>query len=498
MNARNDDSLPSHARIAIIGAGFSGLGAGIRLRQAGQTDFVIIERADSVGGIWRDNTYPGCTCDVPSNLYSLSFAPNPNWSRSFSPQPEIWRYLDDITNKAALRRHIRFGTEVTQARWDSDQRCWQIETTRGSMTAQIILSAAGTLSEPVIPDIPGVGDFDGKVFHTGRWDHDCDLAGKRIAVIGTGASAVQIVPKIQPSAGRLMLFQRTPAWVMAHHDRPVTGAQHWLYRTVPAAQRVVRAGLHGYREALTGAFVQQGFPLGIATRMARGHLEKSVPDPRLRAALTPDYTLGCKRILLSSHFYPALAEPNVELIPSGLAKVDGGTLTAQDGTSREADVIIFATGFRARDWPIAHQIHGRDGQTLAQSWASGGVGALRATTIAGFPNLCLMLGPNTGISHNSVLNMLEAQLSYVLDYVSVLGRPGIAALDARPGAQQKWEQEMDRRGVRSVWTTGGCDSWYLHADGRSRMWPGTTRQFRKATRRVDLGEYEVLRDGSRA
>ena len=484
--------LPGHVRVAVIGAGFAGIGAGIRLRQAGLTDFVILERADAVGGTWRDNTYPGCTCDVPSHLYSFSFAPNPGWSHSFSRQPEIWAYLDAVTDRYGVRPYIRFGTELAGASWDAGCSRWRLRTSHGDLTADVVIAAGGPLSTPSLPDIPGLDTFPGEIFHSARWDHRADLAGQRVAVIGTGASSIQIVPSIQPVAGRLTLFQRTPAWVMPRRDRRISGAEKWLYRQVPVTERLVRLGLHAGRETLVVAFVKQPGLFRAAQRIALRHLARSVPDPDLRARLTPGYTIGCKRILLSNHYYPALNRPNTELVAAGLAKVDGSTLTAQDGTARDADVIVFATGFHVVDMPLARRITGAGGVTLAQVWGED-MRALRGTTIAGFPNLCLLIGPNTGLGHNSLIHIIEAQLDYTLDYLAALDRLGAAALDATPEAEQRWCDDVQRRMASTVWATGGCMSWYLNAAGRNpTLWPGSVGRFRRATRRVDLGEYRAI------
>src|SRR6266516_3797357 len=360
------DTVPEHVRVAIIGAGFGGLGAGVRLRQAGMTGFVILERAASVGGTWRDNTYPGCACDIPSHLYSFSFAPNPGWAHSFSRQPEIWDYLEEITDRHGLRGHLRLGAEVTEARWDAGLARWRLRIARTEptdshagpdphtgpaahtgLTADVLISAAGPLSEPRLPDIPGLAEFPGEVFHSARWDHGARLDGKRVAVVGTGASAIQIVPEIQPTAARLVLFQRTPAWVLPRRDRVITGPEKWVYRHFPPAQRLARLGNYLAREPAFAAFVARPGMLEAAQRIAERHLAKSVADPVLRAKLTPRYVMGCKRILLSSDFYPALTRPNVEVVDAGLARVDGHTAIAGDGTARDVDVIILATGFGA-------------------------------------------------------------------------------------------------------------------------------------------------------
>ena len=484
--------LPSHTRIAVVGSGFGGLGAAARLRENGITDFVVLERAASVGGTWRDNTYPGCACDVPSHLYSFSFAPNPLWTRSFSRQPEIRAYLEDVVDRYSLRRHLRFETEVTEARWDAARSVWRVRTSRGDLTADVLISAAGPLADPSLPDVPGLAAFPGEVFHSARWNHDYDLTGKRVAVVGTGASAIQIVPEIQPHVARLTLFQRTPAWVLPRGDRRITAAERWLYRHVPPTQKLARLSLYAARESTVGAFVKRPALLKSAQRLALYNLNKAIADPELRAKLTPTYTMGCKRILLSNDYYPALARSNVQVVASGLSKVDGSTLISQDGTAHEVDVIILATGFHAVDAPIAEHVFGIGGTSLAESW-QGDMRALRGTTVAGFPNLCLVIGPNTGLGHNSMVHIIESQVQYIVDYVKALDHLGAAALDPRPDAQKRWCDEIERRMEPTVWNTGGCVSWYLNAAGRNpTLWPSSTIRFRRRTRAIDVGEYHLI------
>ena len=491
-------ALPAHVRVAIIGAGFGGIGAGIRLRQAGRTDFVILERASSIGGTWRDNSYPGCCCDVPSHLYSFSFAPNPEWTRSFSSQADIWDYLERVTDGHGVRGHIRLEAEVTGARWDASANRWRIRTTAGDLSADVLISAAGPLSEPKLPDVPGLASFPGEVFHSARWHHGLDLDGKRVALVGTGSSSIQIVPEIQPTASRLVLFQRTPGWVMPVRNRRITEWEKRLYRNVPAAQRLARLGVYLSREALVVGFVKRPELLRAAQRSALKNMERSIADPALRAKLTPSYVMGCKRILLSNSYYPALAQPNVEVVAAGLAKVDGSMVTAQDGTAREVDTIVFATGFRATEMPIARRIYGAAGTSLAEAWG-GTMRALRGTTVPGFPNLCLVIGPNTGLGHSSLVHIIESQLNYILDYLATLDRAPGAALDARRDAEQRWCADIERRMARTVWTTGGCVSWYLTPDGRNpTLWPGSTMSFRRATRRLDPREYDVIRPAATA
>ncbi|MFE7512393.1 flavin-containing monooxygenase [Streptomyces sp. NPDC057540] len=481
-------------KVAVIGSGFGGIGAAVRLRREGITDFVVLERADSVGGAWRDNSYPGCACDVPSHLYSFSFAPNPDWPRTFSGQRHIRAYLEHVTDTFGIRPHLRLNHEMLKARWDADTLRWEIETSGGTFSAEVLVAAAGPLSDPRIPDIPGLADFPGKVFHSARWDHDYDLRGKRVAMVGTGASAIQIVPEIQREVGRLTLFQRTPPWVMPRMDRSISAPERWLHRTLPATATLRRGILWGIRELQVGAFTKHPNELGLVERLARANIARSIKDPELRAKLTPSYRIGCKRILLSNTYYPALARPNVDVVASGLREVRGSTAVAADGTETEVDAIVFGTGFHVTDIPIAERVVGAEGHTLAESWKDG-VQVLRGATAGGFPNLMMIIGPNTGLGNSSMILMIESQLNYLADYLRqlrVLG--GRAALAVRPSAVGAWNRKVQSRMERTVWKAGGCDSWYLDANGRNTtLWPGTTAEFRRETRGVDLSEYEVLR-----
>ncbi|NBE51574.1 flavin-containing monooxygenase [Streptomyces boluensis] len=483
-----------HVRVAVIGSGFGGLGAAVRLRREGITDFVVLERADAVGGTWRDNSYPGCACDVPSHLYSFSFAPNPDWPRTFSGQERIREYLEHVADVFRIRPHIRFNSEVTQTRWNAEELHWEIDTVRGSLTADVVVSASGPLSDPKMPDIPGLDSFEGKVFHSARWDHDYDLRGKRVAMIGTGASAIQIVPAIQREVRSLTLFQRTPPWVMPRADRSISGVERWLHRQLPFTTQARRGILWGIRELQVQAFTKRPNELGLVESLAKANIRRAVKDPELRAKLTPDYRIGCKRILLSNTYYPALAQPNVDVVASGLTEVRGNTLVAADGTETEVDAIIFGTGFHVTDMPIADRVVGAEGATLTDHWKSG-MKSLRGATSDGFPNFLTVIGPNTGLGNSSMILMIEAQLNYLADYMrqlDVLG--GRAALDARPGAVVAWNNRVQERMKRTVWNTGGCTSWYLDANGvNTTIWPGTTTEFRAATKRVDLAEYQVVR-----
>lgn len=486
-----------HVRVAVIGSGFGGLGAAVRLRRQGITDFVVLERAGSVGGTWRDNTYPGCACDVPSHLYSFSFAPNPQWPRNFSGQPHIRAYLEHVTDTFGLRPHLRFHSEVLSLRWNTEELYWEIETASGPLTAEVVVSATGPLSDPKIPDIPGIGTFEGKVFHSARWDHDYDLRGKRVAMIGTGASAIQIVPAIQPQVDRLALFQRTPAWVLPRADRKISAAERWLHTKVPATRAARRQLLWGIRELQVSAFTKRPQELGLVEVLAKAHMKRAVKDPALRAKLSPDYRIGCKRILLSNSYYPALTRPNVDVIAAGLTEVQGNVLVGSDGSRTEADAIVFGTGFHVTDMPIAQRVTGAHGTTLAEEWKDG-MESLRGASAAGFPNFLTIIGPNTGLGNSSMILMIEAQLNYMADYLRQLDTlGGRIALSARPSAVQAWTRFVQRRMERTVWTTGGCDSWYLDANGRNTTaWPGTTAEFKRLTSQVDLAEYELLRPPS--
>jgi cation diffusion facilitator CzcD-associated flavoprotein CzcO len=478
---------PTHLRVAIVGSGFGGLGAAIRLRQQGIDDFLVFERADDLGGTWRDNSYPGCTCDVPSHLYSFSFAPNPGWSRSFSGQPEIWEYLRACAHRFGIGPRIRFGHEVHAASWDEPRRRWRVETSHGTWTADVLVAAAGPLSEPAIPALPGLDRFAGAVFHSARWDHDHDLRGRQVAVVGTGASAIQFVPEIQPKVARLRVFQRTAPWVLPRRDRALTGAERRLYRTVPAAQRLARWSIYWAREGATVGFLRPRV-MRLPQRLALRHLRRAVPDPELRARLTPAYTLGCKRVLLSNDYLPALTRPNVEVVSAGIRGVRSDGLVTDDGAFHPADTIIFGTGFRVTDMPVAQRITGRDGRTLSEVWA-GSPKAYLGVAVAGFPNLFLLLGPNTGLGSTSVVLMIEAQVEYLLRALGHLRSAAAATVEPRPEAQAAFLAEVDTRMRPTVWSSG-CTSWYMDRTGRvSAIWPGLSSAYRRRMRRFDPGQH---------
>jgi len=472
--------------VAIVGSGFSGLGLAIRLREAGVEDFVVLERADEVGGTWRDNTYPGCSCDVYANLYCYSFAPNPHWKTTFGKQPELLEYLRSCADRFGVTPHVRFGHEVVAARWDAATERWAIATSHGDYTAKVLVTATGYLSEPAIPSIPGLETFAGEMFHSARWNHDFDISGRRVAVIGTGASAIQFVPAIQPEVGRLDLYQRTPPWVGPKHDKPMPKR----VSTSPRYQRFRRNFNKWGREVLVFAMNRPRL-MKKMNKMAKDHLKKSVPDKELRARLTPDYIMGCKRVLFSDTYYPALQQPNVDLVTDGIQEVRPHSIVANDGTEREVDAIVLGTGFLATARPFAERVWGRDGQSLAAEW-SDGMKAYRGTTVSGFPNMFVMLGPGTTSPHTSMTVMLEAQVNYVLDAVRTIDDRGLGSVDVRPDVQDAYNARIQKQFAGTVWTNGGCNSWYLDANGRNTtLWPTFSWRFRKITKRFDLGSYEV-------
>jgi cation diffusion facilitator CzcD-associated flavoprotein CzcO len=462
-----------HVHVAILGAGFAGIGAAIRLRQSGIRDFVVFERADQVGGVWRDNEYPGCACDVEAPLYSFSFAPNPHWTRLFAPQREIFAYLRRCVDEFGIRSHLRFGHDIASVRWDDASRRWSIASSRGQYTADVIIAGTGALSEPIIPALPGRDRFRGKAFHSAHWDHDHSLAGRRVAVVGTGASAIQIVPCIQPQVAELLLFQRTPAWVVPRFDREFGPLERRLFATVPISQKLLRASLYLRHECMLVGFRNPAIMKLIETRVLR-YLEDIVDDPELRRRLTPDFRLGCKRVLVSSDYLPALTRPNVEVVASAVRELVPEGLVDAEGRTHEVDTIVFATGFRVTDQPFAEHVHGRDGRTLTEAWR-GSPQAYLGTMINGFPNFFLMTGPNTGLGHSSMVLMIEAQIELVLGALRELDRRGTRSIEPKPEVQQRFVEEIERGGAGTVWTAGGCNSWYLDRTGRnSTLWPWST------------------------
>jgi cation diffusion facilitator CzcD-associated flavoprotein CzcO len=486
---RTDSDAVREVRVAIIGSGFAGLGMAIALRNRGERDVVVLERAHDVGGTWRDNHYPGAACDVQSNLYSFSFAPNPHWPRSYSGQPEIQAYLQDVAERFDVRRHVVFGADVTSARWEDAARRWHVRTTAGEFRAQLLVSAAGALADPTYPDIPGLQTFEGTVMHSARWDDTHDLTGEQVAVIGTGASAIQIVPAIQPIVGSVTVYQRTAPWIVPRTDRPTKGWLRRLYQSVPALQKAVRGLLYTSRELLVIGMAKQRRFLAPVEKLARAHLHRQVRDPKLRTALIPSYTIGCKRILISNDYYPAIAAPNAELVTAGIAEVRPRSIVSRDGVERPADTIVLATGFHVTDLPIAEKIAGRDGSTLADVWRDGML-CNRSSTVAGFPNLFLLVGPNVGVGHTSMVYMIESQVAYVERALDAMDAEGLEVLETTEAAQTAYRDLIARKSEGTVWLAGGCGSWYLDEHGHNTtLWPDFTFRFRRLTSTFDRENY---------
>lgn len=477
-----------HFRVAIVGAGFAGIGMAKRLLDEGIEDFAIFERAKEIGGVWRDNQYPGCACDVHSHLYSFSWAQNPSWTHAFSPQEEIWAYLKDVTKRFGIMPFVRFEHSVVEARWDESERHWVIETSHGVYTSDTFVAANGGLSEPSYPDIPGVETFEGKTMHSARWDHDHDLTAKRVAVIGTGASAIQFIPRIQPKVDKLTVFQRTPPWVVPRGDREVPAERRRFFEKNPRALNALRSFIYGVRELFALPLLNPTL-LGLSERLARKHLERQVADPVLRAKITPSYRMGCKRILVSDDYYPAIIRPNVDVVTTGIKEIRARSVVTTDGIEHEVDTIIFGTGFQVAETKIAKQIRGRGGKTLSEVW-QGSMKAHLGTTVSGFPGLFMLQGPNTGLGHTSVIVIIESQIEHVIAALKNMNARSLVAIEPKPEAQAAFVADVDRKMKGTVWTSGGCNSWYLDKNGRnSTLWPGFTFTFARRVEPFDPKEY---------
>lgn len=475
--------------VLVIGAGFSGLGAAIKLVEEGFDDLVVVERGSDVGGTWRDNSYPGAACDVPSHLYSYSFALNPEWSRAFSPQSEIYDYIRRVTHDAGVRDKIRFGVEVTSARYDDTRERWTIETTAGEYDARVVVLGVGALCEPRTPEIDGISEFAGPVFHTARWDHSVPLADRRVAVIGTGASAIQVVPSIAPVVGHLDVYQRTAPWVLPRMDRAYPRFERALYRRVPGLQRAVRALQYVSREFQVVGLTRNQAALAPISALGRANLAMSVRDPALRAKLTPNFQIGCKRILLSNGWYRALTRKNVDVVTAPISRVTPEGIVTADGVEHPADVLVVATGFHVTDSPFFERVHDSAGRTLADKWASEGMEAYKGTTVAGYPNLFVLVGPATGLGHSSMIYMIESQLNYLSGALRTMRDRGLQTVEVREAVQDAYNRELRESTGETVWVTG-CKSWYLDAKGNApAVWPDFTFAFRRETREFDLSAY---------
>ncbi|MEU5990102.1 NAD(P)/FAD-dependent oxidoreductase [Spirillospora sp. NPDC047418] len=483
--------------VAIVGSGFSGLGLAIGLKRAGLTEFTVFERAGDVGGVWRENTYPGAACDAPSHLYSYSFEPKHDWSRRFAPQPEILDYLRECARKHGVMEHMAFGTEITAAGFDAASGRWNLRTAGGeTRVADVLVSACGQLSRPSVPDIPGLESFGGTVFHSAQWDHGHGLAGREIAVVGNGASAVQFVPRIAPQAAKLTVFQREPQWVGWKWDRRYPRARSWLNRRLPVLQRLSRLGVFVWFEVLLN-------PMLIAPRGRRvlsAHIRAlcrttrwSVRDKEMRKNLTPEYELGCKRVLVSSDYYRTLNLPQVDVVTSPIVKVTPDAVVTADGRSHQADTIIMGTGFRSHGFVAPMRVAGLDGRALEDAWRDG-PRAYLGLAVAGFPNFFLMYGPNTNVGSGSVVHMLESQIAYIVQAVRALRDPEVLYMDVREGVLSAFDERLQRRLGGTVWNAGGCSSWYVRDGGRNASnWPGSMLDYRRRTRRLDPSDYRFVK-----
>ena len=471
-----------HHRVAIVGTGFSGLGMAIRLAQRGERDYVVLEKADDVGGTWRDNRYPGCACDVPSRLYSFSFEQKPDWSRDFATWEEIWGYLRHVADRYAVRERIAFGADLRAARYDEQEHRWHLRAEDGrEWTADALVLGVGALREPRLPDIPGLGDFAGPVIHTASWPDGVDLDGQRVAVVGTGASAVQVVPELAPRAAHTTVFQRTPAWILPKHDREWSPGRQRRFRRWPVLQRLVRWRTYWELEARAPLFVRFPSIARLVEWRARRTLRDAVDDPQVRAALTPTYRIGCKRILLSNDYWPTFNRPDVTLVTDPVVRVEPDAVVTASGDRHAVDAVVLATGFDVRGTYERIDLRGLGGRTLADAW-SDGMRTHLGITVDGFPELYLLLGPNTGLGHNSVVLMIEYATRYVLDALEQSRRTGPRVVD--PGVAAAFGREVARRTRHTVWATG-CHSWYLDEQGRNfTLWPGSTVGYWWRTRRA--------------
>ncbi|GAB2712516.1 flavin-containing monooxygenase [Nocardia thraciensis] len=482
--------------VAIIGAGFAGIGAAIRLRQRGVGNYAIFERGERVGGTWRDNTYPGAACDIPSRLYSYSFAPNPEWSQTYSGSAEILGYIESMVDEFGIRPRIRFGHTVTGLVYDEANGWWEVAFAgrRRKVQARTVVLAAGPLANAGFPDIPGIDDYEGHKIHSARWDHDYDFTGKKVAVIGTGASAVQIIPELVRRAGSVKVYQRTPGWVLPRVNRRTNAVTRQLYRQVPLTQRLARQAWFWGHESVALGVVWNSPLTRVVESVATMHLRSQVRDPWLRRQLTPDFRAGCKRLLLSNDYYPALQRENCTLVTWPIARIAPRGIRTAEGIEHRADCIVFATGFEVSKQGTPIPVAGRGGRLLADEWA-GGAYAYKSVTVAGYPNLFLTFGPNSGPGHNSALVYMEAQIDYLTEAIGLVVDRGLRSLEVRRDRQDRYNRRLQRRLTATTWNSG-CRSWYLTEDGfNPTMYPGFGTQYTRQLARVDPDDF-VLTPGA--
>ncbi|MDJ0752812.1 MAG: NAD(P)/FAD-dependent oxidoreductase [Ardenticatenaceae bacterium] len=491
MNSTTTPPLPQY-ETAVIGAGFGGLGMGIRLKMAGRNSFIIFERAAELGGTWRDNTYPGCACDIPSIVYSFSFDQNPNWSRKFPTQPELLAYLKACAEKFDVRSHIRFQTNVNHLAFNEKEGMWTIQTADGyTTTARYVVSAMGPLNRPHVPRLKGFELFSGLSFHSSKWPQTFDPAGRRIAVIGTGASAIQFIPQIAKTAAQVDVYQRTPPWILPRSDEPVSPTRQKWFKRFPFLQQLARSRAYWLLEIGVLAFLGNEAMNRAAEKQARNHIDASIADPQLREIVTPNYQFGCKRALISDDYYPALQQENVTLLTDPIEEITSTGVLPKNRPERPVDTIIFGTGFVASEFLLDMKIFGRDNRELFGEWQQTGPEAYYGTAVSGYPNLFFLLGPNTGLGHNSVVLMIEAQYNYILDYINALEKKGRLFLDVKSQVQEEHNRQIQQKLKSTVWQDGGCVSWYQMENGKNTtLWPGSTLHYHRKMKRWHHKSYE--------
>jgi cation diffusion facilitator CzcD-associated flavoprotein CzcO len=484
---RGNGAKPS---VAVVGGGFGGIGAAVMLKRQGYEDVTVFERGERIGGVWNFNTYPGLACDVPSHLYEFSFAPNPRWSRRYAPGPEIQAYIEDVARRHGVLDRVRLRTEVERATFDDDRRRWRLETSGGAHEADVLIAACGQLSIPRIPPIPGLDDFEGPAFHTARWRDDVPLAGKRVAVLGTGCSSIQVVPAIQPQVEKLDVYQRSPGWTLPKMDFEYGQFARRLFERLPALQRLDRAVTFAFMEAVTAGMTRHRWMVRPFRALARRQIHRKIGDPALRDKVTPRDELGCKRVMLTDDWYPALTRPNVELVTEPIVAILPRAVGTADGSERPADVLILGTGFESHAFVAPMEIAGRAGRSLDQAW-SGVPKAYLGITVPGFPNMFLLYGPNTNGGAGSVIYTVEAAMRHVIAAIRELERAGASTVELRPEAAEAFDGELREALAGTVWHTG-CTSWYVDADGNNpNQWPWLWSTYRRRTSRVDPAAYEL-------
>ena len=476
--------------VAVVGAGFAGVGAVVMLKRAGYEDVTVFERGDAIGGVWHHNTYPGAACDVPSHLYEYSFAPNPRWSRRYAPQAEIQAYLEDVARSHGVLDRIRTGTEVRAARWDDERARWLLDTSAGPHEADVLVTACGQLSVPSIPPLPGLDDFAGPAFHTARWRHDVDLRGKRVAVVGTGCSAIQVVPAIQPAVEHVAIYQRSPGWTFPKMDFAYSERTQRLFERFPALQRLDRALVFGFMELGAAAMTDRRWLLTPFRAVARRQITHAIDDPVLRAKVTPTDEVGCKRVMLTDQWYPTLTKPNVELVTDRIDRIAPAGIVTADGTERAADVLVLATGFRTHGFVAPMEIAGAGGRTLAQAWAQV-PRAYLGMSVPGFPNLFLLYGPNTNGGTGSVIYTIEAGVEHVIAALRELDRARARRIELSAAAAEAFDRELRAALAGTVWHTG-CTSWYVDEHGNDpNQWPWLWSTYRRRTAALEPGAYQL-------